>query len=95
MSDLKRVVGIRETKSAKTGKSWYVYHLMEEFTDYEKEHSEYCAGGKVCVEETALKFDVNVGDKVKCYYDKGYQGQASIAEMIVKEKAKGSAGSAN
>ena len=95
MSDLKKVVGIRETKSKTTGRSWFVYYLVEEFTDYEKDNSEVCSGVKVTSEETSLRFDVNVGDKVKCYYDKGFQGKASIAEMIVKEKAKATAGSAN
>jgi len=91
MSGLKMVVGIRETKSKKTGNSFFNYYLMEEFTDYEKESAEYCVGNKVTVEGTSQRFDVNVGDKVKCYYEKGYQDQAFLAEMIVKEKAKGSA----
>lgn len=88
MSDLKTVVGIRETKSKSSGKAWFNYFLMEDYNDYEKENSVQCSGVKVSVEETALRFDVQVGDKVKCYYDKGFQGKASLSEMIVKEKAK-------
>ena len=40
MSDLKTVVGIRETKSKTTGKAYFNYYLMEDFTDYEKETAE-------------------------------------------------------
>ena len=95
MSDLKVIVGIRETKSKTTGKSYFNYFLMEDFTDYEKDSAESCVGHKVSFESSPLRFDVNVGDKVKCYYDKGYQDKAMLADMLVKEKAKGSAGSAN
>lgn len=93
MSDLKTIVGIRETKSKTSGKAYFNYYLMEDFTDYEKETSEQCVGKKVSFESTPLRFDVQVGDKVKCYYEKGFQDKATISEMIVKEKGKLSAGS--
>lgn len=91
MSDLKLIVGIRETVSKTTGKSYFNYFLMEDFSDYEKESAVSYLGHKVLIESSPIRFDVNVGDKVKCYYDKGYQDKATLSEMIVKEKAKGSA----
>ena len=94
MSDLKTIVGIRETKSKTTGKPYFNYYFMEDFTDYEKESAEQCVGKKVAFESSPLRFDVQVGDKVKCYYEKGYQDKAMLAEMIVKEKGKLSEGSA-
>lgn len=91
MSDLRVIVGIRETISKSTGKPFYNYSYMEDYTDYERETSNQCVGHKVGVEGSSIRFDVNVGDKVKMYYEKGYQDKAFLAEVIVKEKAKGSA----
>ena len=91
MLDLKIVVGKIEVKSKTTGNSFFTYHLMEEFTDYEVQNAEKCVGHKVFSVGTRLDFDVNIGDKVICYYDKGFKGEAVISEMIVKEKAKVSA----
>lgn len=91
MSDLKLIVGIREVKSKTSGKVYYYYYFMEDFTDYEKDSAEHCAGHKVSYEASTVRFDVNVGDKVKCYYEKGFQDKAVLADMIVKEKSKGSA----
>lgn len=87
MDGLKTIIGIRETKSKSSGKSYFNYYMLEEFTDYEKESSVVCLGDKVNIESSPLRFDVQIGDQVKCYYEKGFQDKATLSEMIVKVKA--------
>lgn len=87
MNGLKRIVGIRETKSKTSGKSYYNYYMTEDYTDYEKDNSVVCLGEKVDMEGSPLRFDVQIGDMVKCYYEKGFQDKATLADMIVKVPA--------
>ena len=86
MDGLKTIIGIRSTKSKSTGRTFYNYYMMEGFTDYEKDTGE-CQGSKVCIEGSSIRFDVHIGDQVKCYYERGYQDKATLSEMIVKGKA--------
>lgn len=88
MAELRTIVGIRETKNKTNGNYFYNYYYIEDFSDYEKDTAEQCVGKKVGYEGSSIRFDVQVGDKVKMYYEKGYQDKAFLSELVVKEKAK-------
>jgi len=87
MAEIRTVVGIRKTISKKTNNPFYTYFMTEDFTAYEKDAAEECQGVKVVTEGSGLNFNVNIGDKVKCFYNKGYNDMAVLDDIQIVEKA--------
>ena len=75
-----QVVGI--AMNEKDGKKSYTLHLTGQFLDYENERG--AVGLKVFSEWTRLDLShITVGDVVLPTYEKGFQGMATLSDVIV------------
>lgn len=83
---MKRIAGIKVV-TTKSGNKGYEYHIVSEFSDYDKTHAE-CYGNQVFSEYSSQAFKVNVGDEVDIIYGKGFQGKAQLMDIIVVSDSK-------
>lgn len=81
-----KLVGIKVT-TRQDGNKGYVYHFVDTFSDYDKEHAE-CYGNQVFSEYSTKAFKVNVGDEVDVIYAKGYQDKAVLMDILVVSENK-------
>ncbi len=75
------VIGVKKSKSTKSGKDCFNYNLACDFSDYDKENAE-CQGRAVSTEFSYTDFGVKPGDYVQLEYEKGYQDKAMLVDMI-------------
>lgn len=86
-NNLKTIVGTR-TCEGKNGLYQLIYYT-ENFTDYEKDSSTLYEGVKVGQEYSKLVYsNLKPGDKVKFYYEKGFQDKAFLDYIKVEVPAK-------
>lgn len=76
-----KVLGIRCAKG-KNDKIGYNYYFAEAFSDYEVSTSEFVEGTKVSVEFSYTKFDCKVGDNVTLVFEKAFNGQARLVNVV-------------
>lgn len=77
--DLWKVVGI--APYTKNGNTSYNLHLVGYFTDYDEQNG--AVGLKTAVEWTRLDCGfLNIGDVVELRYAKGFQGLATLSDVI-------------
>ena len=75
-----QVVGL--TSNEKDGKRSYTVHLTGQFPAYEKEKG--AVGLRVFSEWTRLDLShITVGDVVYPMYEKGFQGMATLSDLMV------------
>lgn len=80
--NVKEIIGLR-TVEGKNGEYQLIYYI-EPFTDYEKDGAKSCVGMKVGNEYSRKVFkDLKVGDKVKFYYDKGFEDKAILSDVVI------------
>lgn len=80
-----QVVGI--TSNEKDGKKSFTLHLLGQFADYEKQKG--AVGLRVFSEWTRLDMShITVGDVVYPMYEKGFQGMATLSDLIVYKDIK-------
>lgn len=75
------VVGVKKSKSSKSGKDCFNYFLKCGFSDYDLENAE-CQGETVTSEFSYEDFGVKPGDHVQLEYEKGFQDRATLCGMI-------------
>lgn len=86
-NNLKTIVGTRVCEG-KNGKYQLIYY-SENFTDYDKETSKAYEGVKVGQEYSKTVYpNLKPGDKVKFYYEKGFQDKAFLDFVKVEIPAK-------
>lgn len=78
------IVGVRSSKSSKTGKDIYFYYGTKSFTDYERQ-SGYCEGEAIISEYSGIDYGLKVGDVCEFNYEPGYQGKATLSGVTVLE----------
>lgn len=86
MKAIWEVMGIKKTKSTKTGKDCFTYAFAGDYTDYEQENGE-CEGRTVMQEFCYTEFPVSVGDMVELDYEKGFQDKAQLCGINVVKPA--------
>lgn len=83
---MKKIAGIKVV-TTKAGNKGYEYHIVSEFSDYDKTHAE-CYGNQVLSEYSSQAFKVSVGDEVDLIYGKGFQGKAQLMDIRVVSDSK-------
>lgn len=81
------VVGIKKSKT-KTGKDCYRINALKSYSDYEQGNAE-CEGMDVVNEFTYKDWGVHVGDEVDILYEPGFEGKATLSEIIILKPAGG------
>ena len=81
------IVGIKKGKT-KTGKDCFNYYALKDFSDYDMENSE-CKGQEPVSAFSYKDFSVEVGDLVDFRYEPGYEGKASLEDIVMIKPAGG------
>lgn len=79
------IVGIKKGKT-KNGKDCYNYYGLKDFGDYDLSNSE-CRGQEPVSAFSYKDYTVEVGDLVDFRYEPGFQGQASLEDIILIKPA--------
>ena len=81
------IVGIRKGET-KNKKVFYNYYGLKAFSDYDMETSE-CEGRQPVSEFSYKDYGLAVGDVVDFQYEPGYEGRATLSNVIMIEMAGG------
>lgn len=81
------IVGIRKGET-KNKKPCYNYYGLRAFSDYDMENSE-CEGRQVVVEFSYKDYGLSIGDIVDFQYEPGYEGKATLSNVIMIQMASG------
>lgn len=81
-----KLVGVKVV-TTKQGNKGYEYHFVDEFSLYDKEHSE-CYGSQVFSEYSSQAFNAKVGEDVEILYGKGFQGKAQLTGILSVSEGK-------
>ena len=79
--DNKKVIGIKETTSKKTGNKFYTYYVTHPYSDYEVENSDKCIGFACESVGSSTDLGIKIGDTVEFNYGKAigdYQPVKSV-----------------
>lgn len=82
-----KIVGIKKG-TTKSGKECYNYYGLKEFSDYDQANNE-CQGKEPVSAFSYTNYSVQVGDLVDLRYEPGFQGQASLEDIVMIEPAGG------
>lgn len=77
------ILGVKKGKT-KTGKESYTYYATKDFTPYELENAE-CVGSAVVSEFSYQDFHVQPGDEVDFQYEPGFEGKATLVDVIMRK----------
>lgn len=81
------IVGIRKGET-KNKKPCYNYYGLRAFSDYDMENSE-CEGHQVVVEFSYKDYGLSVGDVVDFQYEPGFEGRATLSNVVMIKMAGG------
>lgn len=81
------IVGIRKGET-KNKKPCFNYYGLRDFSDYDKENSE-CEGSQVIVEFSYKDYGLSVGDVVDFQYEPGFEGRATLSNVVMIKMAGG------
>lgn len=77
---LAKVIGIKKAPT-KSGKTAFNYYLAVGFNDYDRENCD--VDGNLCRAEFSYKdFGIRVGDVVDVQYEPGFEGKATLSDII-------------
>ena len=82
--DAREIIGIKVTKSKKTGKSFYSYACLSNYSDYEMENAESIIGSSCEVVGSSIDLGLVVGEIVEFNYGKAigdYQPIKSVTRL--------------
>ncbi|MBO5472198.1 MAG: hypothetical protein J6A08_00170 [Lachnospiraceae bacterium] len=79
------IVGIKKGKT-KNGKECYNYYGVKDFSDYDRENSE-CQGQEPVSAFSYKDYSVMVGDVVDFRYEPGFEGRATLEDIVMVEPA--------
>ena len=75
------IIGIKKGET-KNQKVFYNYYGLKQFSDYDMENAE-CTGQEPVTAFSYKDYNVQVGDLVDFRYEPGYQGQATLSDIIM------------
>lgn len=80
-----KIIGVMKGKN-KAGKSFSQYYYQKEFTDYEAGNND-CAGMATGNEFSYTDYNLKPGDECDFQYEPGFQGRATLSEVVVLKEA--------
>lgn len=80
-----KILGVMKGKN-KAGKNFCQYHYQKPFTDYEADNNE-CSGMAVGTEFSYTDHNLKPGDECDFNYEPGFQGRATLSEVVVLKPA--------
>lgn len=81
------IVGIKKGKTKK-GVDCFNYYGLKDFTDYDQANSE-CSGHDIVDAFSYKDYSIQVGDLVDFQYEPGFQGKASLSDIVMVKPAGG------
>ena len=81
--DAKKIVGIKATKSKKSGKLWYTYYVTNQFSDYEMENSEWYEGVSCESVGSGEDLGLKLGDVVEFNYGRAIGDYQPIKSVTI------------
>lgn len=75
------IVGIKKGQT-KNNKDFFNYYGLKQFSDYDKENSE-CDGQEPVTAFSYKDYMVQVGDLVDFQYEPGFEGRATLSNIIM------------
>lgn len=75
------IVGVKKGKT-KTGRECFNYYANKPFTDYDHDSAE-CIGNEVVSAFSYQDFKVVPGDEVDFRYEPGFEGKATLTDIVV------------
>lgn len=79
------IVGIKKG-TTKNGKQCFNYYGLKDFSDYDLENSE-CQGHDVVSAFSYKDYGVMTGDEVDLRYEPGFEGRATLDDIVVLKPA--------
>lgn len=79
------IVGIKKG-STKNGKDTFNYYGLKDFSDYDMENSE-CQGKDIVAAFSYKDYGVMIGDEVDLRYEPGFEGRATLSDIVVLKPA--------
>lgn len=82
-----QIVGVKKSKT-KNGKECYNINALRNYSDYDQDNAE-CEGKDVVTAFTYKDWSIHPGDEVDFRYEPGFEGRATLAEIIMLKPAGG------
>lgn len=80
-----KIIGVMKGTN-KAGRGFCQIHYQKQFTDYEAENNE-CSGMAVGTEFSYTDYKLKPGDECEFQYEPGFQGRATLTNVVVKKAA--------